>query len=65
MDEFWTMDQVAEYLKLAPRTIARMCARGELPAVKVANQWRIRKDLLDKYLDDQAKKALSPARELA
>lgn len=53
MPDLCTIDQAADYgcvdigavaksLAVSRRTVARMCARGEMPAYKVGRQWRIR-----------------------
>ena len=39
----WTVDEVADYLKLQPETIRSMARRGELPAIKLGKVWRFRK----------------------
>lgn len=36
--------EVAENLHVSERTVRRMCARGELPAIKAGGQWRIYPD---------------------
>lgn len=42
--------QVAgEILHVSERTVTRMCASGELKAVKVGHQWRINRDALLEY----------------
>jgi excisionase family DNA binding protein len=38
---FRTCDQVAEDTQFSHVTIRRLCARGEIPAKKLAGQWRI------------------------
>lgn len=60
-DRFLTPQQVAEYLQLQPRTVARMCFRGELPAVKFGTNWRISERKLVEWLDESAKKIFAPA----
>jgi excisionase family DNA binding protein len=42
-DELLTPDQVARIVRLHPRTVRKLIARGELPGVKIARQWRTRK----------------------
>lgn len=39
--EYLTIDETAEKLKLAKITIYRMARRGLLPAVKLGKAWRI------------------------
>lgn len=58
-NEFLTVEEVADYLRLNTQTVARMAARGELPGVKVGRVWRFRKDILDRYLDEEAAKTLT------
>ena len=42
-----TIAEVAATLAVSDRTVARMCARGDLPAYKISRQWRInRSDFL-------------------
>lgn len=48
-----TVRQVAAYLNVNERTILKLVAEGALPGVKIGNQWRFRKAMLDTWLDDQ------------
>ena len=43
-------EEVAEALCITPKTVRRWIARGELPAVKLHRQWRIRVTDLDRIL---------------
>jgi len=45
-----TASEVAEYLQLAERTVVRMAQRGQIPAAKVANQWRFAAPLVRDWL---------------
>lgn len=38
--------EAAELLSMNKRTVERMCATGELPAVKLRKKWLINKNLL-------------------
>ncbi|MBV9197689.1 MAG: helix-turn-helix domain-containing protein [Solirubrobacterales bacterium] len=50
-DEFLTVDDVAQLLKLNPQTVRNMIDRGELPAVRVgARRVRIQRFDLDAFL---------------
>jgi len=51
--EIMTLPEVAEYLHLAERTVLRMAQRGEIPAAKVASQWRFMKPLVRDWLAAQ------------
>jgi excisionase family DNA binding protein len=48
-----TVRQLAGYLNLNDRTVLKLVSEGELPGVKIGNQWRFRKAMLDTWLDDQ------------
>lgn len=48
-----TIKQLAEYLSVNDRTVLKLVSDGSLPGVKVGNQWRFRKAMIDTWLDDQ------------
>ncbi|MFA5933408.1 MAG: helix-turn-helix domain-containing protein [Microgenomates group bacterium] len=49
-DEYLTIDEAAEKLKLAKITVYRMARKGLLPAVKFGKAWRIsNKKLLELF----------------
>src|SRR5215472_19261937 len=53
IDRLMTVRQVAGYLNVNERTVLKLVADGALPGVKIGNQWRFRKAMLDTWLDDQ------------
>src|SRR5208337_4239854 len=53
VDRLMTVRQLAAYLNLNERTVLKLVSEGELPGVKIGNQWRFRKAMLDAWLDDQ------------
>lgn len=52
-DRLLTVKQLAEYLSVNDRTVLKLVSEGTLPGVKVGNQWRFRKAMIDAWLDDQ------------
>lgn len=48
-----TVRQLAAYLTVNERTVLKLVGEGVLPGVKVGNQWRFRKAMVDTWLDDQ------------
>ena len=50
MEEHYSPEEISRLLKLDPETIRRWIRRGELPAVKVARQWRVSAGELDRFL---------------
>lgn len=52
-DQLLTAKQLAAHLNVNERTVLKLVADGALPGVKVGNQWRFRKAMIDTWLDDQ------------
>lgn len=50
-EPLWTVEDVAEYLKLQPETIRSMARRGELPALKIGKVWRFQRHAIHEMLD--------------
>jgi excisionase family DNA binding protein len=59
-----TLGEVADYLKVGEKSVLRMVRRGELPAAKVASQWRFVRAMVDDWLMARMQTA-SPAALLA
>jgi excisionase family DNA binding protein len=55
---FLTIEEVLGYLNVTSRTIYRLIRIGELPAVRIGRQWRIRRADLDLWLSRQRTTAL-------
>lgn len=51
MEKLMTLEEVAEYLRLSKGTVYRMANSGKIPASKVGNQWRFRKEDVDQWLE--------------
>lgn len=49
----WTVRQVAEYLRVSERTVYRMAERGEMPAFKVGDTWRFRREDIAAWIEQQ------------
>ncbi len=52
-DEILTIREVARYLKMNERSIYKLAHQGLIPTVKIASQWRFRKNLIDAWLEGQ------------
>ncbi len=52
-----TIDEVAKYLRIHKSTIYRMVRQGLIPASKVGNRWRFRKDVIDQWLSEMEREA--------
>ncbi len=55
MEKLLTLYELADYLKLDKFTIYRMVYRRQLPAIKVANQWRFKEKDIEKWLEENKK----------
>ncbi len=54
-DEILTIKEVAALLKLAAKTVNATTNAGELLAVKIRGQWRIRRAELERWMDEQSR----------
>jgi PTS system nitrogen regulatory IIA component len=54
-DNVMTLSEVAEYLRLAEKTVLRMAHRREIPCGKVASQWRFLRSVIDDWLISKMK----------
>jgi len=52
-NEILTLEEVAAYLRLTPQTIYKWAQERRIPAVKLGKEWRFRRSILDRWLDDQ------------
>jgi excisionase family DNA binding protein len=52
-DRLMTLKQLAEYLTLNERTVLKLVQEGTIPGVKIGNQWRFRRPMIETWLDDQ------------
>lgn len=51
--EILTLEEVALYLRLKPQTIYKWAQEKRIPAVKLGKEWRFRKSILDRWLNEQ------------
>lgn len=51
--EILTITEVAEYLKVAERTIYRLAASKKIPAFKVGGAWRFAKVDIERWIREQ------------
>jgi excisionase family DNA binding protein len=49
-EQLLTLEQVADYLNVDKFTVYRLIAGKDLPAIKVGNQWRFKKHLIENWL---------------
>ena len=54
IDEIMTIEEVARYLSLHELTVRRLAREGEIPAFKIGRQWRVKRALLDRWIEREA-----------
>jgi excisionase family DNA binding protein len=52
-NDILTLEEVASYLRLTPQTIYKWAQEKRIPAVKLGKEWRFRKSIIDRWLDEQ------------
>lgn len=50
MPEWWTVDEIAESMRVSKMTVYRLTASGELPAVKFGRSFRVSDTDFQEYL---------------
>lgn len=50
-DRLWTVAEVAEHMRVSNMTVYRLIKAGQLPAIRVGKNYRIRGRDLSRYLD--------------
>ena len=53
-DTVMTVDEVAEYLSLHPLTVRVLARAGKIPAFKIGKQWRVKRELLARWIEEQS-----------
>lgn len=51
--EIMTLTELANYLKVAEKTVVRMARDGKIPGTKVASQWRFMRSKVDQWLEQR------------
>jgi excisionase family DNA binding protein len=59
-NEVMTLAEVADFLQLAEKTVLRMAHKGQIPAAKVASQWRFLRSIIKDWLASQMQIVSSP-----
>ncbi len=52
--EILTIQQAARYLQLDSDVVLRKIKAGEIPAAKIAGEWRLRRTRLERWLDEMS-----------
>jgi len=52
--EILTVKQLADYLQMDEHTIYRLAKNGKIPAMKIGAEWRFKKNLIDKWIEEKS-----------
>jgi excisionase family DNA binding protein len=52
-NDILTLEEVASYLRLTPQTSYKWAQEKRIPAAKLGKEWRFRKSIIDRWLDEQ------------
>jgi len=53
MDAWMTLEEVAQYLKVSKDSIYRLAQKGKMPASKIGNLWRFKREEIDKWMKNK------------
>jgi len=53
MNEIMTIKQVAEYLKVSPRSIYKLVKDGAIPTFRIMNMWRFERCKIDQWINEK------------
>jgi excisionase family DNA binding protein len=54
-DNVMTLAEMADYLKIAKRSLLRMAQNGDIPGTKIASQWRFMRTVVDDWMISRMK----------
>lgn len=52
-EHFMSVNECSFYLSIHELTVLKLCHQGKIPAYKLFGRWRISKDRLDKWMEEQ------------
>ena len=62
-DRLWTVAEVADHMRVSNMTVYRLIKSGELPAIRVGKNYRIRGKELHDYIESSFTAAVEAADE--
>jgi two-component system, response regulator, stage 0 sporulation protein F len=54
MNEILTAQELSTYLKITTTTIYKLAQQGEIPSFKIGSEWRFKRELIDRWLENGA-----------
>jgi len=54
--EVMTLREASQYLGISPDTLYKYLNEDKIPAFKLGNRWRFKKDLLDRWIEKKSER---------
>ena len=58
--EVMTLREASQYLGISPDTLYKYLNEDRIPAFKLGNRWRFKKDLLDRWMEKKSERIFEP-----
>ena len=59
LKEVMTLREASQYLGISPDTLYKYLGEDKIPAFKLGNRWRFKKDLLDRWMEKKSERGTS------
>ena len=56
--EVMTLQEASRYLGVSPDTLYKYVQERRIPCFKLGNRWRLKKDLLDRWMEESSERML-------
>jgi len=56
LKEVMTLREASQYLGISPDTLYKYLGEKSIPAFKLGNRWRFKKDLLDRWMERKSER---------
>jgi excisionase family DNA binding protein len=56
LKEVMTLREASQYLGISPDTLYKYLSQRQIPAFKLGNLWRFKKDLLDRWMEKKSER---------
>ena len=64
LKEVMTLREASQYLGISPDTLYKYLGEDRIPAFKLGNRWRFKKDLLDRWMEKKSERGgISPGKQ--
>ncbi len=61
LKEVMTLREASQYLGISPDSLYKYLGEDKIPAFKLGNRWRFKKDLLDRWMELKSERSASPS----